>query len=122
MFNFRRIKELEELVVDLKDEITSLENQLTEHDVETENRLALVRDLSSSSQAIDWELMNAFSIERNRDDLAHLGLRCYTTIGYIIVGENGEQKVKEWHLWTSMEQHNELVKDFNAYLAKKKKK
>ena len=122
MFNHGRIRELEKQVIELKYENEHLEQQLTENDIEFENRLALSSDLKASSQAIDWEVMNAFSIERNKGDIQDLGLCCYTTIGYFVTGENGEQKVKEWHLWTTIEQHNKLVEDFNAYIAKKKKK
>ena len=122
MFNHGRIRELEKQVIELKYENERLEEKLTKCDVEFENRLALVADLKASGQAIDWELMNAFSIERNKGDIQDLGLCCYTTIGYFTTGENGEQNVKEWHLWTTIEDHNKLVDDFNAYIAKKKKK
>ena len=122
MFNSKRINELEWEVADLKDENRRLEEKLTKYDVEFENRLALGADLKASGQTIDWEVMNAFCIERNKGNIQDLGLCCYTTIGYIGTGENGEQKVKEWHLWTTVEQHNKLVEDFNAYISKKKKK
>ena len=122
MFNSKRINQLEWEVAALKDENARLEEELTRYDVEFENRLALTADLKSCGQAIDWEVMNAFSIERNKGDIQDLGLCCYTTIGYTVTDENGEQKVKEWNLWSTVEQHNKLVDDFNAYIAKKKKK
>ena len=122
MFNHGRIRELEKQVIELKYENERLEQELTDLDVETENRIALTADLKASGQAIDWEVMNAFSIERNKGNIQDLGLCCYTTLGYTVTDENGEQKVKEWHLWTTVEQHNKLVEDFNAYISKKKKK
>jgi hypothetical protein len=122
MFNFGRVRKLEKQVYELEHEVQRLEQELTDLDVETENRVALENNLNQSNVTIDWEVMNAFSIERNKGNIEDLGLRAYTTIGYFVPGAEGEAAVREWHLWTSVEQHNKLVEDFNAYIAKKKKK
>lgn len=52
---------------------------------------------------IDWDNMNAFSIERHGGDR-----EAYTIIGYY----NKEQDVSEWKFYCSQEQHNKLAKEF----------
>jgi hypothetical protein len=85
----------------------------------------LVGEMSSASFAIDWDAMKAFSVERMWDN----GLP-KTIIGYrleepIITTEGDDQRVttkdvvREWTLYCSAEKHEELIKEFNEWKAKK---
>ena len=78
----------------------------------------LVGEMANASYAIDWDAMNAFSVERIWDN----GLQ-KTIIGYrleepVIITEGEEQRittkdvVREWYLYCSKEQHAKLVEQF----------
>lgn len=67
-----------------------------------------------SEFVIDFEKMNAFSIERVptcNDDRPYK-----TVIGYFFGDE-----VKEWSLWCNLDTHNDLARQFRAYMQDQKK-
>lgn len=81
--------------------------------LESENKhykesIAFVNDkqISESDFVVDFEKMNAFSVER-----VPCGDRYKTTIGYFLNGE-----VKEWALWCNQNTHNRLAQEFREYL------
>ena len=97
-----RNAELDREIASLEKHIEELKKQLEEI---SENKLiANKKIVADSPVAIDFQKMNAFSIERMLSDD---GNEVMTTIGYIVNGE-----VKEWYLNCSQEIHNELVKLF----------
>ena len=63
-------------------------------------------DVSDASIGIDFDKINAFSVERNRDNGEPR-----TIIGYL--KPNGE--VGEWYYDCTLEMHNELVLQFNVH-------
>lgn len=66
-------------------------------------------DVSDASIGIDFDKINAFSVERNQDNGAPR-----TIIGYI--KPSGE--VCEWYYDCTLDMHNELVLQFNVYCNK----
>ena len=81
-------------------------------------------EMANASYAIDWDAMKVFSIERMWEN----GLP-KTVLGYIleepIVTTEGDTQrvtqkdvVREWTLYCSAEKHEDLVKEFRAWLAK----
>ncbi len=86
----------------------------------------LNEDFDTASFGIDWDAMKAFSVERNWNN----GFPT-TIIGYMLSEpavhtEGDEQRVtykdvvREWVLHCSAAKHEELVKEFNVWKAKKK--
>ena len=75
-------------------------------------------EMAKASFSINWELMNAFSIERGWENGTHK-----TTIGHIlqepVTVTEGEvttkDVVREWVLYCSAEEHERLVQEFNDY-------
>ena len=86
-------------------------------------RNRLVGEMESASFAIDWDAMKVFSVERNWQN----GIP-YTILGYMLsepaihTEEQVTYKdvVREWTLYCSATKHEELVKEFNEWKAKKK--
>lgn len=74
-------------------------------------RITDVRDeaIKNCGFSIDFENLNAFSIERMVQDEKEK-----TSIGYFVNG-----KVCEWCFFCSRETHERLVREFNEYVAKK---
>jgi hypothetical protein len=66
-------------------------------------------EISNGACSVDWKIMNAFSIERNYD---HRSIK--TIIGYFV-----NDVVNEWSLYCSADEHERLVKEFNAYKGSK---
>ena len=107
----KRIKELED------------ENQRLEY-ANKAYKDRLDDEYSKASYALDWEKMNAFSIERMMEH----GIP-KTVIGYItqepLITTSGNDEnqiitekdiVREWTLYCSHEEHQRLVKEFNDYV------
>jgi hypothetical protein len=98
MFNFtseknKTIMEYEEIITQQNKQIAELSsnsyNSLYESDVE-----------------VDFEFMNAFSVERTLlNDVA------VTSVGYF----DRHNKTREWFLYTSEETHQRLVNEFREY-------
>ena len=82
------------------------------------------KEMQSSEFAVDFEEMNAFSIER----YVNGNVPC-TLIGYFIdepvVAEDkkiGSKKVlNQWYLYCTQERHTELVDQFKVYMKNKNK-
>lgn len=67
-----------------------------------------VRDFKAS---VDWDAMQAFSIERVISTTHEVPVTC--------IGYKAENKVKEWILFVNKEIHDSLVEEFKQYVAKK---
>lgn len=69
------------------------------------------KDLRESDFVCDFKKMNAFAIERNvQDDVPR------TIVGHVVVGADGTEHIKEWHLFCSAERHNTLASEFRQYV------
>lgn len=93
---------LNKQVYELTEKIAQLQKQkeLADNQVTQEN--------NEATFSCDFEMMDAFSIERNVSNNKYC-----TIIGYL--REDGDkQTVHEWTLYCSMKQHELLVKEFNA--------
>lgn len=66
--------------------------------------------------AIDFEKMNAFSVERIVKD----NKPPHTIVGYFLQHPNGTTEVKEWVLYTSVKEHNRLVAEFELWKGQQK--
>lgn len=80
-----------------------------------ENQDAKLKDVATSTFAIDFNKMRVCALERNM----HNGMVC-TIIGHLIaepVGDTGKFKehVKEYYFYCSQEQHEKLIKEFEAH-------
>lgn len=86
----------------------------------------LVGEMANASYAIDWDAMKAFSVERIWDNGLHKTIIGYRLEEPVITTEGEDQKVttkdvvREWYLFCSAEKHEELVREFKDWLAKKK--
>jgi len=95
MFNFtseknKTIMEYEEIITKQNKQIAELlSNSLYESDVE-----------------VDFEFMNAFSVERTLLEGVTV-----TSVGYF----DKQNKTREWFLYTSEETHQRLVNEFREY-------
>ena len=95
MFNFtseknKTIMEYEEIITQQNKQIAELSsNSLYESDVE-----------------VDFEFMNAFSVERTLLEGVTV-----TSVGYF----DRQNKTREWFLYTSEETHQRLVNEFREY-------
>ncbi len=67
-----------------------------------------VRDLNAS---VDWDAMQAFSIERVISTTHEVPVTC--------IGYKAENKVKEWILFVNKEIHDSLVEEFKEYVRQK---
>ena len=90
------------------DKLTHSNLKVELEDLKNENKRlkdVIKGEISNAAFSIDWKIMNAFSIERNYDDRS-----IKTIIGYFV--NNG---VHAWSLYCSADEHERLVKEFNAY-------
>ena len=100
-------------VATLTKTIEQLEAQIKRmHD---EAECAKLKDIATSNFAIDFNKMRVCALERNM----HNGMVC-TIIGHLIaepVGDTGKFKehVKEYYFYCSQEQHEKLIKEFEAH-------
>lgn len=67
-----------------------------------------VRDFNAS---VDWDAMQAFSIERVISTTHEVPVTC--------IGYKAENKVKEWILFVNKEIHDALVEEFKEYVRQK---
>ena len=70
----------------------------------------IVKDCHSAEFVVDWDKINAFSIERHGGEK-----EAYTIIGYF----DSNNQVAEWKFYCSLEQHNKLAKEYKDGLTKK---
>lgn len=107
----KRIQELEEQII----------NERKVHEAQLKDLRD--GDVATSNMALDWSACNAFAIERNQRD----GQAC-TIVGHIIkepvAFTDGQVQLKdvvrEWYMYCSHDEHQRLVKDFEAYKKGKK--
>lgn len=99
-----RTNELEVQLTEASNELIMLKRKIADRDTEE----------TKADFAFDFNVVNAFSIERN----VHDGRPC-TLIGYMLPTEEvkdgtitNSDKVREWYLYCSMDQHKALVKAF----------
>jgi hypothetical protein len=114
MFNFfetaqlkRKIKEQEEMIDRRDDDINNLQFRVKQ--LEQEKIDSIKNDVNTSEFKIDWNKMDAFSIERMGDHQS-----AYTVIGYYMTDEHNVKHVHEWKFYCSQEQHNKLAEEFNG--------
>jgi len=69
------------------------------------------RETSIESYAVDFDKLNAFSVERQFDDKGNP----YTTIGWL----DQNSVSQEWYLYANQDAHEQLVKEFRAHLDRK---
>jgi hypothetical protein len=119
MFNFFKIAELKNTIIDLERRlegrglaIATLEERIK--DMELAKVDAIKEDVNSSEFKINWDKMDAFSIERMGDHQS-----AYTVIGYYLADEHNVKHVHEWKFYCSQEQHNKLAGEFNNGIAEK---
>ncbi len=67
-----------------------------------------VRDFNAS---VDWDAMQAFSIERVISTTHEVPVTC--------IGYKADNKVKEWILFVNKEIHDALVEEFKEYVRQK---
>lgn len=68
-------------------------------------------DLSDEEFAVDFNVMRAFAVERNKHD----EIPC-TIIGYF-VKDGDTDSVREWYLYCSEKRHHEIIDDFKKFKA-----
>lgn len=89
-------------------------------------RKRLEEEMATASFGIDWDAMKAFSVERNWNNGFPTTIIGYMLSDPVIHTEGDDQRVtykdvvREWTLHCSAEKHEELVKEFNMWKAKKK--
>ena len=117
MFKFWKSpqRELENMVDDVGIKIDELIQERDQYKREAERLKHLIDkihgDLSNEEFAIDFNIMRAFSVERNkREDIP-----C-TIIGYL-VKDGDNDSVREWYLYCSEKRHHEIIDDFKRFKA-----
>ena len=70
----------------------------------------IVADCQAATFVVDWDKINAFSVERHGGEK-----EAYTIIGYY----DKDGCVDEWKFYCSLAQHNKLAKEFADGIAKK---
>ena len=99
-----------EQIIDKQNEyIAKLENENDKY----QNLIEKLNDVSRAAFLVDFTKINAFAIERIVFDDG----RAKTIIGHIFNDE-----IREWHLWCTLEQHNQIAQEFLTYSSKGKRK
>lgn len=78
----------------------------------------LVGEYSKASYAVDWSTMNAFSIERMREGDVNKTIIGYMLAEPVVTTEDNvtyKDVVREWALYCSHDEHQRLVKEFEAW-------
>lgn len=99
------IETLKDRILRRDDDIIRLENEIKKMSLEKAD--AIKADVNSSSFIIDWDNMDAFSVERMGDNSC-----AYTVIGYYMTDENNVKHIHEWKFYCSHEQHEKLAEEF----------
>lgn len=118
MFNFFKVADLEAQIAELKhrvevrdQSIDTLQRRIREMELEKVDAIKV--DVNSSKFEIDWNKMDAFSIERMGDHNS-----AYTVIGHHMTDEHNVKHIHEWKFYCSQEQHNKLAEEFKIGTAK----
>ena len=86
----------------------------------------LIGEMAAASYAINWDAMNAFSVERIWDNGNQKTIIGYRLEEPMIVTEGDQQKittkdvVREWYLYCPADKHEQLVQEFKEWMKKKK--
>ena len=105
----KKIIELEGRIQSLKYEEDRLLKSI--QNLKEEQTKEITKAVDHFQFALDFDKMNAFSVERVTRDATNM----QTVIGYF-VGDG----VKEWHLQASAKEHNRIVAEFELWKAGKK--
>jgi len=108
---FRTLREL----TDANHRISNLEDEVRLQQKIAESRLNELRELQNKiedssracSVAVDFQFMEAFSVERLND-----GGGTRTVIGYVKPIDEDKSAVAEWTIYCNETLHEELVKEF----------
>ena len=117
MFNFEtarlksKISDLEHSLYLSNENVRILNERIKAMELEKVD--AIKEDVNTSVFKIDWNKMDAFSIERMGDNNA-----AYTVIGHHMTDEHNVKHIHEWKFYCSHEQHNKLAEEFNNGTAK----
>ena len=86
----------------------------------------LVGEMAAASYAINWDAMNAFSVERIWDNGNQKTIIGYRLEEPVVETEGEEQRVttkdvvREWYLYCPHDKHEQLVEEFKQWMNKKK--
>lgn len=106
--------ELESAVLRLEKQKQELEQSIEV--LKQEQTTAMTKAVEYFQFAIDFEEMNAFSVERVMKD----NKPPHTIVGYFLQHPKGTTEVKEWVLYTSAKEHNRLVAEFELWKGQQK--
>lgn len=115
MFNLSKLAEKDRQISRQDLELQSARSMIKSLQADLD-RLREEKDIESRSEVqqskfvIDWDNMDAFSIERMGDPKGN-----YTVIGYYQTTGN-DRVVAEWKFYCSLEQHNELAEEFKKQI------
>lgn len=123
MFGSREKYELESEIRCLKNEVkekTKSINCLYDQISDLKDQLQGVNE-QNAKQVFDFlnPSIEVFTIERTQKLIDHK-MRWCTNIGYFIIDKSEDDKVHEWYMFTTIDQHNELVKEFEKSLENRK--
>ncbi len=122
MFNNKLQKEIDELeckVWDLEHQLYRYKEARDYFANENYKLRCEIHDFAVNSEMqVDFEKMDAFSIERTYDDKHGAA----TIIGYKHRCNAVEVEIREWNLACSQATHDRLVKEFNEYITPKRAK
>ena len=105
MFNQKKVKELQEAIKDYEVALKKANDSINEINQKT----------LASSFAFDFNLTNAFSIERIVKDNIPV-----TSIGYFFSKDyTANREIGEWFFYCNEQTHEKLVAEFNQYVEKK---
>ena len=107
MFNF--FKETRD-ILSLKEELEDTQRLLQQ----AEDKLEKILHRSMNCEiGFDFNVVKVFSIERNyEEDIPH------TIVGYVLPEPSESDRVREWFLYCSDEQHEKLVEEFRKFQQK----
>lgn len=116
-------KELFKQLDSLKDSIDCLkrENAILSDTISSYEEI-ISGEMTKAEFSVDFVKMNAFSIERVREGSSHKTIIGYLSSEPFETTENGtvyRDNIREWSLSCSLEVHQRLVSEFNAYKGSK---
>ena len=105
----RKNAELDLEVINLKNKIETLNQQIEENLKKTQSTTSV------ASMVVDFSNIDVFSIERNTSSD---GVAC-TVIGYWIEDKDGVKANQEWYLFCNNDTHEKIIAEFKKHMAKK---
>lgn len=115
---------------ELESEIRCLKNDIQDKKLIIDNLFLQIANLKDQLRGVNEQnakqvfdfynpSIEVFTIERTRKLIDHKMEWC-TNIGYFIIDKSEDDKVHEWYMFTTIDQHNELVKEFEKSLENRK--